>query len=216
MRTQKYDQAPAAVEQLLSALWKSEFQCRYGLYRTGMILLADVGLEFGMSKKCRQIMEEIMPQVRHNAFLNRLTDKKSADSRRPGRRAKGVGLLHACAMHNCIRRTISFVLTTHRHAWPLKRNSIPTGKSLQEAVPWLRESEAEYNKLSMHVAVADVQYLLATVYHNLGAFSERDESSKRHLHSEELAAKAETVVIEEEVMQVWRLVTEVGAALSAR
>jgi hypothetical protein len=28
-----------------------------------MILLADVGLEFGMTRRCVQIMEEIMPQV---------------------------------------------------------------------------------------------------------------------------------------------------------
>jgi len=60
---QQVGQATAAVEQLLRALWHSEFQCRYGSYRTAIILLADVGLEFGMTKHCKRILEEIMPQV---------------------------------------------------------------------------------------------------------------------------------------------------------
>lgn len=51
------------VEKLLVALWHAEFQCRYGLYRSGLILLADIALEFGMTKKSRRILEEIMPQV---------------------------------------------------------------------------------------------------------------------------------------------------------
>jgi hypothetical protein len=60
---QQIGQAATAVEQLLRALWHSEFQCRYGSYRTGIILLADIGLEFGMTKHCKRILEEIMPQV---------------------------------------------------------------------------------------------------------------------------------------------------------
>jgi len=60
---QRFDQGPSAIEQLLTALWHSEFQCRLNLYRTGIISLADIGLEFGMTKRCRKILEEIMPQV---------------------------------------------------------------------------------------------------------------------------------------------------------
>ena len=60
---QQVGQAATAVEQLLRALWHSEFQCRYGSNRTAIILLADVGLEFGMTKRCKRILEEIMPQV---------------------------------------------------------------------------------------------------------------------------------------------------------
>jgi hypothetical protein len=51
------------VDKLLVALWHAEFQCRYGLYRSGLILLADISLEFGMTKKSRRMLEEIMPQV---------------------------------------------------------------------------------------------------------------------------------------------------------
>jgi anaphase-promoting complex subunit 5 len=57
------DQGSAITDKLLVALWHAEFQCRYGLYRSGLILLADIGLEFGLTKKSRRMVEEIMPQV---------------------------------------------------------------------------------------------------------------------------------------------------------
>lgn len=57
------DQATSAIDGLLTSLWHSEFLGRLNLYRTGIILLADVGLEYGMSKRSRRILEEIMPQV---------------------------------------------------------------------------------------------------------------------------------------------------------
>jgi hypothetical protein len=60
---QKVNQSHAAVDKLLVGLYKAELQGRYDLYRIGMMLLADVGMEFGMSKRCLRIMEEIMPQV---------------------------------------------------------------------------------------------------------------------------------------------------------
>jgi hypothetical protein len=60
---QQHYQASTAIESLLRALWHAEFLCHYDSYRIGIILLADVGLEFGMSKRCRRILDEIMPQV---------------------------------------------------------------------------------------------------------------------------------------------------------
>lgn len=57
------------IEHLLRALWYSEFLCRFNLYRTAIIILADIGLEFGMTKRSRQILEEIMPQVSTNSFI---------------------------------------------------------------------------------------------------------------------------------------------------
>jgi hypothetical protein len=61
---QAKNQGSVGVDKLLVALWHAEFQCRYGLYRTGLVLLADIALEFGMTKKSRRLLEEIMPQVR--------------------------------------------------------------------------------------------------------------------------------------------------------
>ncbi|KAL0946934.1 hypothetical protein HGRIS_013094 [Hohenbuehelia grisea] len=57
------DQATTVVDQLLTALWHSEFQGRLHLYRTGIILLADVGLELGMTKRSQRVIKEIMPQI---------------------------------------------------------------------------------------------------------------------------------------------------------
>ena len=57
------DQSHACVDQLLTALWHAEYHGRYGLYRTAVILLADVGLEFGMTRWCRRILDEVMPQI---------------------------------------------------------------------------------------------------------------------------------------------------------
>ncbi|KAI0341698.1 hypothetical protein BDW22DRAFT_1358540 [Trametopsis cervina] len=57
------NQGHSTIQPLLTSLWHSEFQQRYETYRPGIILLADVGLEFGLTKWCRRIMEEIMPQL---------------------------------------------------------------------------------------------------------------------------------------------------------
>ncbi|KAJ7905458.1 hypothetical protein B0H14DRAFT_2660330, partial [Mycena olivaceomarginata] len=63
IQMQQCDQATSAIDGLLTSLWHSEFLGRLNLYRTGIILLADVGLEYGMSKRSRRILEEIMPQI---------------------------------------------------------------------------------------------------------------------------------------------------------
>jgi len=76
MNARRRGQAVAAIQPLLQALWQAEFQGRFPLYRLGMIFLADVGLEFGMSNHCQQLILGIMPQilsgqeVEHRAFAN--------------------------------------------------------------------------------------------------------------------------------------------------
>ncbi|KAH9946187.1 uncharacterized protein BXZ73DRAFT_86363 [Epithele typhae] len=57
------DQSHNCVDHLLNALWHAEYHGRYNLYRTAIVLLADVGLEFGMTKWCRRILDEVMPQI---------------------------------------------------------------------------------------------------------------------------------------------------------
>ncbi|KAI0093630.1 hypothetical protein BDY19DRAFT_918021 [Irpex rosettiformis] len=56
-------QGHTAVQPLLTSMWHSEFQQRYASYRPGVILLADIGLEFGLTKWCKKLVEEIMPQL---------------------------------------------------------------------------------------------------------------------------------------------------------
>lgn len=67
---QRRGQAVAAIQPLLQALWQAEFQGRFPLYRLGMTLLADVGMEFGMSDHCRQLILGIMPQVNPVALVS--------------------------------------------------------------------------------------------------------------------------------------------------
>ncbi len=73
------EQSHASVDQLLTALWHAEYHGRYNLYRTAIILLADVGLEFGMTKWCKRLLDEVMPQVgavqrpRHTSLQPMLT-----------------------------------------------------------------------------------------------------------------------------------------------
>lgn len=74
------DQAHACVEQLLKAIWHAEFLSHYGLYRTAVLLLADVGLEFGMTKWCRRIADEIMPQVERHFCAGCIADLRFARS----------------------------------------------------------------------------------------------------------------------------------------
>lgn len=56
-------QLSTAVNDVLKLLWHSEFQGRYNLYRTGIVLMADFGLEYGMAKKSKRLLKEIMPQI---------------------------------------------------------------------------------------------------------------------------------------------------------
>jgi hypothetical protein len=69
---QRSNQVASAIEPLLKALWQSEFQGRLHSYRVGIVLLAEIGLEFGMTKGSRRILEEIFPQVCDD-FLERST-----------------------------------------------------------------------------------------------------------------------------------------------
>ncbi|KIY50891.1 hypothetical protein FISHEDRAFT_37690 [Fistulina hepatica ATCC 64428] len=57
------NQASIAIEKLLVALWHSEFLCHFDEYRTAMIMLADVGIDFGIAVRSQQILEELLPQV---------------------------------------------------------------------------------------------------------------------------------------------------------
>lgn len=63
------------VDVLLHALWYTEFMFRMPLHRSALILLADVGLELGWTRRSQKIIEEIMPQVRRTFVI--VTDTES-------------------------------------------------------------------------------------------------------------------------------------------
>lgn len=52
------------MDQLLHALWHTEYLFRMPFHRTAIILLADVGLELGWTKRSLKMIEDIMPQVK--------------------------------------------------------------------------------------------------------------------------------------------------------
>jgi len=180
MQMRQYDQATAAIEQLLNALWHSEFQGRLNLYRTGIILLADVSLEFGMTKRCRAILEEIMPQVITGDDLEQ--------------RALACFTLARCII----------------------AAGESTVDSLNEALTYLLVSESDFKKLQILRSLMDVQYFMSVVYHNLGMDSERDDAAKRHSETKEVREKLELRVVDDEVRDIWEMVSRVGAALAAR
>ncbi|KAF8258613.1 hypothetical protein EI94DRAFT_1621071 [Lactarius quietus] len=173
-------QMRAPVEQLLRALWHSEFQCRYGSYRTGIILLADIGLEFGMTKHCKRILEEIMPQV---------IDGDDREQR----------ALACFTLARCIIAT-----------------GEQSRESIREALPYLEIAEKDYAKLEILRSLADVQFLVSVLYHNLDMVEERDASATRHLETEDAMKEAAVVVAEDWINQVWELVLDIGAALAKR
>jgi len=173
-------QASAAVEHLLRALWHSEFQCRYGSYRTAIILLADVGLEFGMTKRCKRILEDIMPQV---------IDGDDLEQR-------------ALACFNLARCIIA---ADER-----------SPDSIHEALSYLDVAEKDYATLEILRSLADVQFLISVLYHNLNMVEERDAAATRHLKTEEAMQEAAVVVVEDWIDPVWELVLDIGASLAKR
>lgn len=88
------------VDKLLVALWHAEFQCRYGLYRTGLIMLADISMEFGLSQKARRMVEDIMPQVMLRGRDWNLVVKSSSDHPRWRPRAKGIWMFYSRTVYH--------------------------------------------------------------------------------------------------------------------
>lgn len=180
LQLKQHDQAALGIDHLLKALWHSEFLCRYDLYRSCIIVLADVGLEFGMSKRSKQILEEIMPQVINGDELEQ--------------RAVACFTLGRC-----------IIVASH---------SNPVG--LQEAIPYLSIAESDFRTLEMYPSLRDVQYLLSVVYHNLGMKNERQDAAPRHSTTEEHLHQLEAIVSDDQILEIFELLTTVGAALASR
>ncbi|GJE95105.1 hypothetical protein PsYK624_112850 [Phanerochaete sordida] len=173
-------QAPGAVAPLLNVLWHAEFQQRFGSYRTALVLLADVGLEYGMTAWCRRLLEDVMPQV------------VNGDDRE--QRAFACFTLARCII--------------------VAEDSTPA--ALRESLRFLTLAEADYAALEALRALADVQFLLAVVHHNLGDPGARDAAAARHAATERLRQAAESVVDEPWVCEVLDVMSEVSVALAAR
>ncbi|KAG1905687.1 armadillo-type protein [Suillus fuscotomentosus] len=166
-RRYRRGQAVAAIQPLLQALWQAEFQGRFPLYRLGMTLLADVGLEFGMSEHCQQLILGIMPQIlsgqemEHRAFANHTLAR----------------CMIASTDSSSMTFSSAFVPGTY----------ILVEAGLRNALPCLLMAEADYMSMSMLEATSEVQQLLVVVYHNLGMTAEEEGAFERYMQSTKLA-----------------------------
>lgn len=175
----KLGQSHRCVEALLKGLWEAEFLQRYGLYRVALVMLADLGLEYGMTKWCRRLVEEILPQVISGDEIE----------------------LRA---YTCF--TYARCIIAAGDAKP---------EALQEALKYLLFSESDYNILEMYSSLKDVYFLQSVIYHNLNMDAEREEAAKKCLATEEKCQALESVV-DEWIVEVWDLVSRVGAKLASR
>jgi anaphase-promoting complex subunit 5 len=89
-------------------------------------------------------------------------------------------------------------------------------ESIREALSYLEIAEKDYATLEILRSLADVQFLVSVLYHNLDVVDERDASAMRHLGTEEAMKEAAVVVAEDWINQVWELVLDIGAALAKR
>ena len=87
---------------------------------------------------------------------------------------------------------------------------------MEKSLPYLERADADYGMIEMKQAQLDVQYVMAVVYHNLGMHAKRDEITTQYLALEEEHKQIAARNIEPWYEDVWRVVSEVGAALAAR
>ena len=81
---------------------------------------------------------------------------------------------------------------------------------------YLDIAEKDYATLEILRSLADVQFLISVLYHNLNIVEERDAAATRHLKTEEAMQEAAVVVVEDWIDQVWELVLDIGASLAKR
>ncbi|TFK54918.1 hypothetical protein OE88DRAFT_1710679 [Heliocybe sulcata] len=189
-------QGTSSVEPLLTSLWDSEFQCRFGSYRTGITLLADMGMQFGMAKRSKKILQDIMPQVINGDDLEQ--------------RALACFTMARCVI--AAGDTESEIFDIRVLPW-LNRTTDP---GLEEAVEYLKMAEDDYETLEMHTALTKVRYLLAVLYNSMGREGDRDEAAERHHDSSISLIQNGSEALDTEVHEIWTLVTDAGAALSMR
>ena len=83
-------------------------------------------------------------------------------------------------------------------------------------MPYLDIAEKDYATLEILRSLADVQFLISVLWHNLNMVDERDAAAARHLATEGAMKKAATVVAEDWIGPVWELVLDIGACLTKR
>lgn len=176
-------------------------------------MLADVGLEFGMSKRSRALIDDIMPQVGtiHVVFACRLIE---VDHMWQGSRTAWLRLVYSCPYYHSIWGIYAYGYIVFLLLSSLTYTT--AAESLREALPYLLAAEKDYECLDILEALQDVQYFISVVYHNLDMINERDAAARRHQATVEKREKLATVVQDEEVDAILDLIGRIGVALSSR
>ena len=81
---------------------------------------------------------------------------------------------------------------------------------------YLLISEAGFKRLELYQSLQDVQYLISVVYHNMGLVKERDEMAERCMESQAKQRELEAIVVEDELQQIFQVISLAGAALAVR
>lgn len=66
----------------------------------------------------------------------------------------------------------------------------------------------------MYQSLQDVQYLISVVYHNMGLVKERDGMAEQYMESQAKQRELEAIVVEDELRQIFQVISLVGAALA--
>lgn len=177
-------QIPLGLQPLLDALWTTEFRGTWSLFRTGIALLADMGIGLGMARSGRDFLEECMAQILNGDDLEQ----------------RG----YACfTLAKCI-------MTSAKG----DENPIPPARvqeHLKLALFYLHLAERDYQAIEFYTGRLDVLYTLSVVYHNLGMVAERDRAAELHAQAEKERIEALNAGADEELRAVMDLVTEIVA-----
>ncbi|CCO33306.1 hypothetical protein BN14_07380 [Rhizoctonia solani AG-1 IB] len=175
-------QIPLSLQPLLDALWTTEFRGTWPLYRTGIALLADLGIGLGMARSGREFLEECMAQVLNGDDLEQ--------------RAYACFTLAKCVMT----------------AAKGDEDPIPPARiqeHLKLALFWLHIAEKDYASIEFYTGRLDVLYTLSVVYHNLGMTLERDKAASLHAEIEKERIEAIRKEVDDELKDVWEIVCEI-------
>jgi anaphase-promoting complex subunit 5 len=95
-------------------------------------------------------------------------------------------------------------------------SGVQSPESLHEALSYLRTAENDYLKLEIYESAKHVQYLISVVYHNMGMVGERDAAAKRYFDTVEKHEKISGEGPNTQLLDIFRLMSEVGVGLANR
>lgn len=88
--------------------------------------------------------------------------------------------------------------------------------ALEDALQYAMIAEKDFATIELCSSLMDAQYLVSVIFHNMGREEESQEAAQRHFTTVKERRKREAASVDAKTMKVWRLVVDVGAALSSR